>query len=61
MRLKKQSMRQLRDAAAIERASGIVANVGDVALEKMRKRTIAKEIDRPIYVRGALVRTTKQV
>jgi hypothetical protein len=55
-------MRQVRDAAAVERASAIVANIGDVALAK---RNIRRAIDNPLksvpgepvrFVRGARVR-----
>jgi len=54
MRLKtrKQSMRQVRDAAAIERASAFVAAIGDIALAKAR--TESKE--KPRYFRGAFIK-----
>jgi hypothetical protein len=45
-------MREVRDAAAVERASAIVAAVGTVALEK-RKDVPGNA---PRYFRGALVR-----
>jgi hypothetical protein len=51
MRLKKQSMRQLRDAAAVERSVAIVEAIGDIAL-KMR----APPSDKPRYYRGALIK-----
>lgn len=50
-------MREVRDAAAIERASSIVANVGTVALQEAAKRTAdVPGNTKPVYFRGALVR-----
>jgi hypothetical protein len=57
MRVRKQSMRQITDAAAIDRASGIVSEVGDVALEKIRRdKSPTLPTHRPVYFRGALVK-----
>jgi hypothetical protein len=54
MRLKKQSMRQLRDAAAVERSVAIVEAIGDIAL-RMRVDA-APPSDTPRYYRGALIK-----
>jgi hypothetical protein len=52
---RKQSMREVRDAAAVERASAIVATIGDIALESTK---VPGNTDRntPRYFRGALIK-----
>lgn len=55
MRLKKQSMREVRDAALRERAVRIVETVGDIALETVAAR-VPGNTDRPRYFRGALIK-----
>jgi hypothetical protein len=54
MRMKKQSMREIRDAAAVDRASGIVAEMGDIALEVACKLKPLEQ--QRVYVRGALIK-----
>lgn len=55
MRLKKQSMREVRDAALRERAVRIVEAVGDIALETAAQRNVPGNT--PRYFRGALIKT----
>jgi len=52
MRLRKQSMRQLKDAAEHERTVRIVEAVGGSAFELAAKRNVEK----PRYFRGALIK-----
>lgn len=63
MRLRKQSMREIRDAAEVERATGFVAGIGTLALEQASKRTKFPTVpaanvpgNKRQYFRGALVK-----
>jgi hypothetical protein len=53
VRVKKQSMRQLKDAAEHERTVRAVEAIGSIALEVAAKRNVEK----PRYFRGALIKT----
>lgn len=55
MRLKKQSMRQLKDAAEHERTVRAVEAIGTIALEVAAKRNDVPG-NKPQYFRGALVK-----
>jgi hypothetical protein len=56
MRLKKQSMRQFKDAAETERAVRIVEAVGDIALRHMVDTSARVLEGQPRYYRGALIK-----
>jgi hypothetical protein len=55
VRVKKQSMRQLKDAAEHERTVRVVETIGSVALEMAAKRN-ADAGTKPRYFRGALIK-----
>lgn len=60
MRVKKQSMRQLTDAAALDRAAGVLFDlVAESVTRSAAKRPAADSFIKPQYYRGALVRTRK--
>jgi len=52
MRVRKQSMREVRDAATVER---IVETIGSIALEMAAKRNDVPG-NKPRYFRGALIK-----
>ena len=55
MKARKQSMRELRDAAAHDRAVSIIKNIGSIALAEAARRTQVPG-NKPQYFRGALVK-----
>ena len=55
MRLKKQSMRQLKDAAEHERVVRAVEAIGSIALEVAARRNDVPG-NKPQYFRGALIK-----
>ena len=64
MRLRKQSMRQLKDAAIVERLmpealSQAARTIQDSINEPLR-RPVPQSREKPIYVRGALVKSSKR-
>lgn len=56
MRLKKQSMRQLKDAAEHERTVRAVEAIGSIALEVAARRNDVPG-NKSRYFRGALIKT----
>lgn len=59
MKNRKQSMREVRDAAAIDRAVTIVEGIGNLALEMAAERNakVPGNNPKPQYFRGALVKS----
>ncbi len=66
MRLKKQSMRQLKDAALLDRGTpdqmrATAAMVDElVHSDPLKRPEVPPSREKPIYIRGALVRTNKR-
>lgn len=61
MRVKKQSMRQLTDAAALDRAAGVLLDlVAESVKRSIERNDVPGNDGKPQYFRGALVRSRKR-
>jgi hypothetical protein len=54
MRLKKQSLRQISDAAAIDRRTALIEAIGTIVTHEAVKRNDAQ--NKPKFFRGALIK-----